>query len=73
MIRDIIVCDINHPTMNKHLLSKANITFASTLEFAQGLKSADQSSKSMQRTRNGAQTTSHGTESSLKNNEIKSK
>lgn len=34
--------------MNRHLLSGANITLASTLDFGQGLKSVDKNSMSMQ-------------------------
>ena len=48
MLRDRIVCGINHLGMQRHLLSETDLTLAKTLEVAQGLEAAEKSSKVMQ-------------------------
>ena len=49
MLRDRIVCGINHPAMQRHLLSKTDLTHAKTLEVAQGLEEGEKCSKVMQK------------------------
>ena len=48
MLRDRIVCGINHLGMQRHLLSETDLTLAKTLEVAQGLEAAEKSLKVMQ-------------------------
>ena len=48
MLRDRIVCGIIHPAMQRHLLSETDLTFAKTLEVAQGLEAGEKSPKVMQ-------------------------
>ena len=48
MLRDRIVCGINHLAMQRHLLSETHLTLAKTLEVAQGLEAAEISSNVMQ-------------------------
>ena len=48
MLRDRIVCGINHLAMQRRLLSETDLTLAKTLEVAQGLEAAEKSSKVMQ-------------------------
>ena len=48
MLRDRIVCGINHPAMQRRPLSETDLTLAKTLEVAQGLEAVEKSSKVMQ-------------------------
>ena len=45
MLRDRLVCWINHPGIQKRLLSESDLTLAKPLELSQGMEVADHSSK----------------------------
>ena len=45
ILRDKLVCGINHPAMQRCLLSETDLTLAKTLEVAQGLEAAENNSK----------------------------
>ena len=48
MLRNRLVCAINHPGIQKRLLSESDLTLEKALEISQGMEIADHSSKVIQ-------------------------
>ncbi len=54
MIRDRLVCGVNHDTIQRRLLAEKDLTFAKALEVAQAVEAAEKNSQFLKKGSQGA-------------------
>ena len=62
MIRDRLVCGVNHDTIQPQLLAEKELTFERAFEVAQSVEAAEKNSKIIKNGSNGKQETLHYSE-----------
>ena len=72
MIRDRLVCGINHDTIQPRLLAEKELTFERAFEVAQSVEAAEKNSKIIRNGSNGKQETLHYSETGFTHKDRKS-
>ena len=72
MIRDRLVCGVNHDTIQPRLLAEKELTFERAFEVAQSIEAAEKNSKIIKNRSNGKQETLHYSETGFTHKDRKS-
>ena len=72
MIRDRLVCGVNHDTIQPRLLAEKELTFERAFEVAQSVEAAEKNSKIIKNHSNGKQETLHFSETGVTHKDCKS-